>query len=259
MIENAPQARRVQVWSCGGGTQSAAIAALIVRGQMPKPDLAAMVDTEREKTGTWDYVYGTIKPALAAVGVNLQIICRSDFMTVNDLYSTTGGLLLPVFSTQGGRKGKMTNFCSTEWKKRVLTRWLRAQGVLQCDCWMGISTDEIKRVRNSSALWFQYKYPLVDMALNRKQCVEIVAQMGWPKPPRSSCWMCPNMTNEEWRDMRDAYPTDFEAAVLLEAEVRQKDPHVFLHAARKPLGEVSALLTESPDELPGCDSGFCFV
>jgi hypothetical protein len=36
------------VWSCGGGTQSAAIAALIVSGQMPVPDLSVIVDTERE-------------------------------------------------------------------------------------------------------------------------------------------------------------------------------------------------------------------
>lgn len=37
------------LWSCGGGTQSAAIAALIVRGDLPKPDLSIIVDTERER------------------------------------------------------------------------------------------------------------------------------------------------------------------------------------------------------------------
>jgi hypothetical protein len=37
------------LWSCGGGTQSAAIAALIVRGDIRKPDLAVIVDTERER------------------------------------------------------------------------------------------------------------------------------------------------------------------------------------------------------------------
>ena len=49
-----------QVWSCGGGTQSAAIAALIVRGDLPKPDYAYMVDTGRERTATIDYFHKTL-------------------------------------------------------------------------------------------------------------------------------------------------------------------------------------------------------
>lgn len=34
---------RVQLWSCGGGRQSAGIAALIALGELPKPDHVAMV------------------------------------------------------------------------------------------------------------------------------------------------------------------------------------------------------------------------
>lgn len=30
-----------QVWMCGGGTQSVAIAALIVQGKLPKPDFGS--------------------------------------------------------------------------------------------------------------------------------------------------------------------------------------------------------------------------
>jgi hypothetical protein len=34
------------VWSYGGGKQSVAIAALIVQGKLPKPDLIVMADTD---------------------------------------------------------------------------------------------------------------------------------------------------------------------------------------------------------------------
>lgn len=37
-----------QVWSCGGGTQSGAIASLIRLGKLPRPDYAFMTDTGRE-------------------------------------------------------------------------------------------------------------------------------------------------------------------------------------------------------------------
>jgi hypothetical protein len=47
MPDLLPAARR-RLWSSGGGTQSTAIAVLILQGRLPKPDLAVIVDTERE-------------------------------------------------------------------------------------------------------------------------------------------------------------------------------------------------------------------
>ena len=44
------------VWSYGGGTQTAAIAVLILQGRLPKPDIAVMADTGREIASTWDYL-----------------------------------------------------------------------------------------------------------------------------------------------------------------------------------------------------------
>lgn len=63
---------RTQIWNNGGGTQSAAIAALIVTGQLPTPDLAVIADTGRERSSTWDYLNAYIAPALASVGVQIH-------------------------------------------------------------------------------------------------------------------------------------------------------------------------------------------
>lgn len=56
----------VEIFSHGGGTQSAAITALIVQGKLPKPDFVCIVDTERERQSTWDYLDAVIRPALLA-------------------------------------------------------------------------------------------------------------------------------------------------------------------------------------------------
>lgn len=56
--------KRTVIWNSGGGTQSAAIAALIVTGKLPKPDLAVIADTGRERSSTWDYLDRHIAPAL---------------------------------------------------------------------------------------------------------------------------------------------------------------------------------------------------
>ena len=68
-----------EVWSCGGGTQSGAIAVLIGSGKLPKPDLCFMTNTGREKSGTWPFVEAFICPHLAKVGMELQIIQAADF------------------------------------------------------------------------------------------------------------------------------------------------------------------------------------
>ena len=56
-----------QVWSNGGGTQSAAIAALIIKGELPKPDLAVTSDTGREASETWRFHDEVLGPELHQV------------------------------------------------------------------------------------------------------------------------------------------------------------------------------------------------
>jgi hypothetical protein len=248
----------MQVWANGGGTQSAAIAALIELGRLPKPDLAIMADTEREKSETWAYMDAVIRPSLIRSGVELAIVPKSEFATC-DLYSTNGKrILLPGF-TNLNDVGKLTGYCSGEWKREVIARYLRSLGVELCTVWFGISLDEIKRVRTPRNGWMKHSYPLIfDVPMRRQDCIALVCdEMGWPMPPRSSCWMCPNMGDSEWRDMKQHWPDDFARAVAVEAELRTKDEHFYLHRSCKPLAEVD--FTNFQTSLPGCDSGYCFV
>jgi hypothetical protein len=184
-----------QIWASGGGVQSAAIAALIVRGDL-RPDLAVIADTGREQSTTWDYMDRVTRPALRVVGVELVRVPASEFATV-DLYGGKDGasLLIPAFTTQaGGEVGKLTAYCSNEWKRRVVQRWATAQGVTAAQMWIGISVDELWRVRNDeSAKWGQ-RYPLIDARISRGDCVALVARMGWPPALRGHRALCARIT-----------------------------------------------------------------
>lgn len=234
--------------------QSAAIAALIVQGKI-RPDLAVIVDTEREKSSTWAYMDDVISPALASVGVVLHRVKKSEFATV-DLYggANRDTLLIPAFTTQSGEVGKLQNFCSGEWKRRVVQRWVRAQGVKRHVTWLGISADEKHRMQAGGAT----RYPLIELGRNRGDCVALVRKMGWSAAPRSSCWKCPNQHQLEWRDMRDNHKDDWSLAVKFDREMRERDPHAFLHADCVPLDKANL------DDANGvlfshCESGMCFV
>jgi hypothetical protein len=108
---------QVQVWSCGGGTQSGAIATLIKRGKLPRPDFAFMTDTGRERSSTWPFVDGFIRPALASVGLDLTIVNAGEFASLEIFSADT--VLLPGYTTQSGTVGKLSPFCSGKWKRDV--------------------------------------------------------------------------------------------------------------------------------------------
>ena len=248
-----------QFWSCGGGTQSVAIATLIIQGRLPKPNASCIVDTGREKQSTWDYFETILKPNLAVVGVDLVRVDKDEFATC-DLTSTNGeSILVPAFSDFDDRPSKLPNWCSNEWKTRVADRWLRSQGIKETVKWIGFSLDEPKRYLKNLENPLM-RFPLVqDVPMKRHDCRTLIASMGWPAAPRSACWMCPNMHDNEWREIIANRPSEFQKAVELEKELQGHDPHVWLHASCKPLSDVDFSQPPSLFDEVACDSGNCFI
>ena len=241
------------VWSSGGGVQSTAIAALICLGQLPRPDLSIIADTGREKGSTWDYLDRWVAPALADIGVSVHRIPH-DYATI-DMYSHSGRLLIPAFTNASGSQGKLDTYCSNEW--RVCQRFVRERLPGQAvDVWLGFSTDEIHRCKASSQDWWRHVFPLIELCrMSRADCEALVNSMGWPAPPRSSCWMCPLMSDQEWKGLPESERT---LAAALEAKIQETDPHAWLHRSMMPVAEAAF---EDQGDLfeAGCRSGYCFT
>ncbi len=251
-----------EILSSGGGTQSACIIALVIQGRLPRPDGIAIVDTEREHPAVWEYHDSVIVPNLATVGLEIHRIKKSDFATVDIWSKGKGGTVLPVFLSDAG---KAPTHCSNEWKVRVLNRFWRGRGIPtnQQRRWIGFSLDEANRyhriMESKDGKKGRLRFPLIhDIPLNRKAAIKVVEEMGWPTPPRSACWMCPNHTEVEWRNLKLHYPKSFQKAVELEREVRKKEPNSFFHASCLPLDQVD-FGNEGDLFRPSCDTGMCFV
>jgi hypothetical protein len=256
-----------QAWFCGGGTQSCAIGALIVQGELPKPDVALIADTGRECATTWEYLNTVLNPALSKVGVEIERVSAAEFgYGGTELFSKTDELLMPVYSTQtAGEVGKLKAFCNRWWKLDSMRVYLsRVHGITRSKyrSWIGFSLDEQRRYFRmmdgeefkKGLIWF----PLVERRLRRHHSIELVKKMGWPEPPRSRCFMCPNQSDAEWREVRDNRPHEFAEAVKIDREIRQRDPHAWLHRTAVPLDQAD--LTEADDLFNrACDSGACFI
>ena len=252
------------VWSCGGGTQSAAIAALIVRGDLPDPDVAVIADTGREASATWRYFDRVLKPELAAIGVDLVRLPHSYAGIGWNTVDLWGGedkktVLMPMFTTQKGTVGQASKYCSNEWKSRPVDRYIRSLGLTEGSIWIGFSIDEFQRMRahDPKARW-NHAYPLVERRMSRGDCVAAVERMGWPTPPRSACWMCPYRSDAEWLHLKDTDPGDFEAAVELERIIQMTDPKLHFHRSGRRLAEAD-FNEDQIDMLDECASGMCFT
>lgn len=245
--------KRTQIWSSGGGTQSSAIAALICMGELT-PDLAIIVDTERELSTTWEYLDKWVQPALRAAGCDLVVVPKSQYATVDLMRNDD--ILIPAFTTEGDGVGKLPTFCSNEWKKRVMQRWATDQGVDQADIWMGFSIDEMRRCSQPIGKW-QHRYPLIEKRMSRGDCIALVKRMGWPDPPRSSCWMCPNKTQGEWKWQKESAPEDFAKAVRFEKEIQIADPDLWLTQAAIPLSDID--FSTDQGQMFGSCVGGCFT
>jgi len=254
-----------EIFSSGGGTQSTYIAVLILQGRLPRPDVSVIIDTERERSAVWEYFERWTKPAFEKAGMEFHRVKKSQFTDI-DLWSGKDGntLEIPAFTNQTGEIGKLPNFCSHEWKTRVMNRFVRSLGIptkLQ-KRWIGFSTNEKRRV-NRILLGEEFKkgrirLPLVhDIPTTREEAIQGVLDFGWPMPPRSACWMCANQQDEEWIDLKDNWPADFEEACKLDESMRERDPFAFLHSSCVPLREVK--FETRPDDERQCGSGGCFV
>src|SRR6266487_3360170 len=243
-------------WNYGGGTQSIAIALLIAQNKLPKPDITVFADTSREASETWEYTEKYVSPLLATLGLKIEI-AGQEWAKVG-MYSHKGELLPPVFS----KHGKLSTFCSKEWKVYVVRRYLRHIGVESCITWLGMSTDEVERLKPSDVKWQEIRWPLCfDVSMNRADCRQLILNYGWPEPLKSSCWMCPHRSNDQWKRLKMFYPGDFARAVEIDKAIRAEDSKggVWLHKDRKPLDEIDFSQSDSQPELFGCDSGFCWT
>lgn len=253
---------RIQLWSCGGGRQSAGIAAFIKEGLLPRPDHVAMVALEWEVKTVWRYMKDYIIPTLKELGIPFSAVSRKKYAT-KDFWGGIDGdsILLPVYTNQSGSISKLPEYCSGEWKREVVLRWAvdrhpewKNKGV---DMWIGISKDEAGRRRGPKRQWITPVYPLLDVLCSRvSSCLAAVERQGWPPPPRSRCHHCPNQSDAEWAELT---PEEWEQACRTDEMIREVDPHTFLHKKLIPLRTVKLNIADDNGGLfGGCSSGMCY-
>jgi len=241
----------LRILSLGAGVQSSTLALMINKGEVSMVDAAIFADTGGEPKAVYDWLEWLTKQLSYSVYIVSKGNLRED--TINAVNGKYKFLTIPVFSVdkKTGKKGLLRRQCTNDYKIQPVNQKVRNLLGLEkgekrkkgtvVQMLMGISMDEIYRVKPNRVKYINNNYPLIDLKMSRKDCMEWMEKNKYPKPPRSACTFCPFHSNEEWRHVKEnkeewAQVVEFDKLIRTGTKT---DDEVFLHKDCLPIDQVN--------------------
>lgn len=255
---DAPPATEYTFLSLGAGVQSSCLALMAAKGEIgPMPDAAIFADTQAEPASVYRWLdWLETQLPFPVVRVTRGSITAESLKVrtfKNDPERKWVKSLIPAFiENPDGTKGIMGRQCTWSYKVEMLEKTARklaeikrGQKDVTVTQWIGISWDELQRMKHGRKPWVQHRWPLIERKMTRRHCLEWMEGNGFPEPPRSACMYCPFHSDHEWRRLRDEEPEAFAASVQFEKDLQAAKAQTdnqrgipFLHSSLKPLDTV---------------------
>jgi hypothetical protein len=245
----------IRILSLGAGVQSSTLALMIAHGDLPPVDCAIFSDTGWEPKAVYEWL-GWLETQLpfpvhrvSAGDIRADTIAKSN---------STGGRFaaVPWFTlSPQGKAGMGRRQCTAEYKLRPLQRKVvelmggkRPKG--GCEMLVGISMDEVWRMKPSRVQYIRNTFPLIEKQITRQACLRWMEEKQYPKPPKSSCIGCPFHSNEQWRALtQDEFADAVEVDRAIRHSARGIRAQQFMHKSLKPLDEVDFSTAEERGQL----------
>lgn len=227
-------ARPRKVLSFGGGVQTLTLSRLILAGEFERPDLVVFADTGREPAAVYEAVWREFD-RLYQAGIEAVQVSRGD---LGD-WQRNGSIHVPLYTVniETGEKGMLFRTCTNRFKMEAVQSELRFRGWKESriELWLGMTIDEIERVKPSRIGWIDHRHPLVEMDRTRAWCEDYLRKIG-VQPTKSACYFCPYRSWESWEVMDRA---DLAKAIEYDESIRHaRGGHLsYVHRSFKPLRE----------------------
>jgi len=258
----------MRIISLGLGIQSTAMYLMSSLGQIDRADYAIFADPGAELPDTyelWDYLNDWKK---YNNGIPLIMKKKSLYDDLIRGTNSTGQSYasIPAFGESGGMVQRQ---CTREYKIAVVVKTVRElhglkkrQRMKPTKMFLGISLDEIQRMKESQLYNIDYKYPLIEQRITRSDCVRFLEEHGFHNVKKSSCTFCPFHNNRNWKEIKRDYPEEWEKVIKVDRAIRDSsnrglDDKLYLHRTLVPIEE--AYLQEDQEELFMCEEGYCGI
>jgi len=234
------------ILSLGAGVQSTVMALLADRGVIEKPDCAIFADTGWEPEGVYEHLdWLESELSYPVYRVSAGNIRDDVIQGKNSTGQRFAGM---PFFLAGEMAGMGRRQCTMEYKISPIQKKVREllgyeprkripeNSAIQ---YIGISTDEIQRMKDSRVKWIKHQWPLIDLRMSRSDCLAWFARYYPGRTlAKSSCIGCPYHSDDEWRALT---PEQFEDACQFDEAIRdypKMDAKQYLHRSCIPLREV---------------------
>lgn len=244
------------VISLGGGVQSSVMALMAAQGLIkPMPDFAIFADTGWEPQGVYRHLDWLEKQLPFPVRRVSRGNIRADILAGTNSTGQQFNSIPAFVRTLAGKASTVKRQCTREYKlspietelrnllglgyRQIVPKWMFVE------LWLGISRDEIIRMKPSREPWIENYWPLISLGMTRSDCKEWFAER-YPGRllPRSACIGCPYHSDAEWAEMKLSDQKSWADAVFVDAALRTSEVaqrfrgEMYLHKSLTPLGEI---------------------
>lgn len=241
----------LKVISLGLGVQSTAVYLMSSMGhKLSRADYAIFADTGGEYKKTLKLLEWLLKWKEHNNGI--PIIVNRDKNLLNDIKKSykhnTRVASIPAYPESGGI---IMRQCTYDYKISPVMKTIRKlhglkprQRMKPTEVWLGISTDEIERMKESGLYNIDYFYPLIYHSMSRTDCINFFKENNFPIPIKSGCVFCPYHNNKEWAKQKKYNYDEFKIAVDVDKMIRNnlikkdKSDKLYISSQRKPLDEI---------------------
>lgn len=248
----------LRVISLGAGVQSTTMALMAAHGEItPMPSCAIFADTGWEPQAVYEHLQWLMSGMLP---FPVHVVSGGDLRQAVLNYSNASGgrfAAVPWFMRRpNGDSAMGRRQCTKEYKLYPIRRKIREllggktpKG--GAEIWLGISTDEVFRMKPSANQYIVNRWPLIDALMSRWDCLQWLRRHGYPEPAKSACIGCPFHSDEQWRALRQR-PDEWADALEVDVAIRNQPGsrgQQFMHHSLVPLSEVDLSTAEDRGQL----------
>jgi hypothetical protein len=262
---------KLRILSLGAGVQSSTLALMIEKGQVPMVDGAIFADVKGEPKTVYTHLDWLEKQLSYPVYRVTWRDLKQDILDAAEGKYTA--FTAPFFTKNPitGKKGLLRRQCTNMYKIGPVVQQVRKMLGLEkgekrrkgteVEMLMGISKDEVFRIKTNRLKYITNVYPLVDLKMTRSDCLTWMEKFNYPKPPRSACTFCPYHSNEEWREIKKN-KEEWDQVVAMDKAIRHQEKYkdknknstevldeLFLHREGIPIDQVDFNKKKKDDQL----------
>lgn len=271
--------------SFSGGTGSGAIAEMLLNGDIVCETqlLVCTADPGMEDSRTYDYV-AEMGERFKEAGIEHHVV-KTDLWgnflkAVKEKHSRFDTMPFWTKNKKTGKRGRLMQKCTGAYKIAPMKRIVRE--VLERDfdisrtgrpmedsvrTWIGFSSDEVSRIKESDVKYTYMAYPLVAKKMTKADVFAYYSKIGRPLPPRSVCTACFANDLKHFKDMYENRKHDWDKAVAVDDACRDLscmhvEDECYVSSTLVPLRDLPKMdfiVEDTPLFDLQCHSGHCFI